>query len=105
MIARNGAKARGGTPMSTSRVRRQVSDPLHAPTNPKPAGDAMGLQGASGGRWDGIVRPYSVEDVDRLRGSVRVEHTLARIGAQRLWELLTTQDYVAALGALTGNQA
>jgi len=57
------------------------------------------------GRWDGIVRPYSAEDVARLRGTVHVEHTLARLGAERLWELVTKQDYVAALGALTGNQA
>ena len=57
------------------------------------------------GRWDGIVRPYSAEDVSRLRGTVHVEHTLARLGAERLWELVTKQDYVAALGALTGNQA
>jgi isocitrate lyase len=57
------------------------------------------------GRWDGIVRPYSDEDVARLQGTVQVEHTLARLGATRLWDLLQTQDYVAALGALTGNQA
>jgi len=57
------------------------------------------------GRWEGIVRPYSEEDVERLRGTVRVEHTLARMGATRLWDLVTKQDYVAALGALTGNQA
>jgi isocitrate lyase len=57
------------------------------------------------GRWDGIVRPYSEADVERLRGSIRVEHTIARMGAARLWELVTKQDYVAALGALTGNQA
>ncbi len=57
------------------------------------------------GRWDGIVRPYSEEGVERLRGTVRVEHTLARMGAARLWDLITKQDYVAALGALTGNQA
>jgi isocitrate lyase len=56
-------------------------------------------------RWAGITRPYSDLDVKRLRGSVRVEHTLARLGAQRLWELLTTQEYIQALGALTGNQA
>lgn len=56
-------------------------------------------------RWDGIVRPYSTQDVLRLRGSVRVEHTLARLGAERLWKLLHTRDYVHALGALTGNQA
>jgi isocitrate lyase len=54
---------------------------------------------------DGIVRPYTAADVERLRGSVRVEHTLARLGATRLWELLNTRDYVHALGALTGNQA
>jgi isocitrate lyase len=57
------------------------------------------------GRWEGIVRPYSDEDVARLRGTVHVEHTLARMGATRLWDLITKQDYVAALGALTGNQA
>ena len=56
-------------------------------------------------RWRGIVRPYRAEDVQRLRGSVRIEHTLARMGAKRLWHLLHTEPYVAALGALTGNQA
>src|SRR5690349_14389948 len=56
-------------------------------------------------RWEGIQRPYTAEDVDRLRGSVRIEHTLARMGAERLWELLHAEPYVAALGALTGNQA
>lgn len=56
-------------------------------------------------RWRGIVRPYDAEDVCRLRGSVRVEHTLAKLGAARLWELLHSRPYVAALGALTGNQA
>ena len=56
-------------------------------------------------RWNGIVRPYGAEDVERLRGSVQIEHTLARMGAERLWHLLHTEPYVAALGALTGNQA
>jgi isocitrate/methylisocitrate lyase len=56
-------------------------------------------------RWEGIERPYTVEDVERLRGSVQVEHTLARLGAERLWELLQSEPYVAALGALTGGQA
>jgi isocitrate lyase len=56
-------------------------------------------------RWDGIERPYTSEDVERLRGSVQVEHTLARLGAERLWELLQHEDYVPALGALTGGQA
>ena len=56
-------------------------------------------------RWEGIERPYAEEDVERLRGSVHVEHTLARLGAERLWELLEEEPYVAALGALTGGQA
>ncbi len=56
-------------------------------------------------RFEGIVRPYPQADVDRLRGSIRIAHTLAEMGARRLWELLHTEDYVNALGALTGNQA
>src|SRR5919201_990905 len=56
-------------------------------------------------RWKDIERPYSGEDVRRLRGTVQVEHTLARLGAERLWELLRTEEYVPALGALTGGQA
>jgi len=56
-------------------------------------------------RWQGVTRPYTPKDVLRLRGSIQVEYTLARLGAQRLWDLLHTDAYVAALGALTGNQA
>jgi isocitrate lyase len=56
-------------------------------------------------RFDGIVRNYTVQDVQRLRGSVRIQHTLAEMGARRLWDLLHGEDYVPALGALTGNQA
>lgn len=56
-------------------------------------------------RWQGIARPYSPADVLRLRGSMQIEYTLARMGARRLWELLHTQPFVHALGALTGNQA
>jgi isocitrate lyase len=56
-------------------------------------------------RWAGIERAYGAADVVRLRGSVRVEHTLARMGAERLWSLLETGDYVQGLGALTGGQA
>jgi isocitrate lyase len=56
-------------------------------------------------RWQGIERAYTAEDVVRLAGSVQLEHTLARMGAERLWNLLQTEDYIAALGALTGNQA
>jgi isocitrate lyase len=56
-------------------------------------------------RWAGIERPYTEADVLRLRGSIHVEHTLARLGAERLWHLLHAEPYVAALGAITGNQA
>ncbi|MEC5267747.1 isocitrate lyase [Heyndrickxia coagulans] len=56
-------------------------------------------------RWQGIVRPYSPEDVLKLRGSVQIEYTLARRGAEKFWNLLHTEDYIHALGALTGNQA
>ncbi len=56
-------------------------------------------------RWAGIVRPYSQRDVEKLRGSIHVEHTLARLGAERLWNLLQTEPFTAALGAMTGNQA
>ena len=63
------------------------------------------LEWQSDPRWEGITRPYSAEDVVRLRGSIQIEHTLAKLGAERLWTLLQTEDYVAALGAVTGNQA
>jgi len=56
-------------------------------------------------RWEGIERTYSAHDVVRLRGRIREEHTLARVGAQKLWELLAERDYVHALGALSGGQA
>src|SRR5881392_3505811 len=57
------------------------------------------------GRWRGIERPYSHKDVERLRGTVHIEHTLARLGAERLWELLHSEPYVPTLGAMTGGQA
>ncbi len=56
-------------------------------------------------RWEGITRPYGPEEVVRLRGSVRIEHTLAQLGAEKLWQLLTEEPFVRALGALTGGQA
>jgi isocitrate lyase len=56
-------------------------------------------------RWRGIERPYTADDVVRLRGRIHVEHTLARAGAERLWSLMTTASPVRALGAVTGNQA
>ena len=59
----------------------------------------------SSSRWSGIEREYTADDVMRLRGSIDIKYTLAEMGAQRLWDLLRTEDFVAALGALTGNQA
>jgi len=67
---------------------------------------AMGGIGTNGqDRWVGIERPYTQEDVERLRGRFRIEHTLARLGAEQFWRLLHSEPYVAALGALTGAQA
>ena len=63
------------------------------------------LVSAPEGRFDDIQRDYSVEDVKKLQGSVQIEHTLARRGAEKLWRLLQTEDYVPTLGAMTGNQA
>ena len=60
---------------------------------------------APAGRYDGIERPYSQEDVKRLRGSVDIKYTLAEMGANRLWQLIGEEDFVNALGALSGNQA
>jgi isocitrate lyase len=56
-------------------------------------------------RWKGITRPYSAEDVVKLKGSVDIEYTLARLGSERLWDLMNNSPYIRALGALTGNQA
>ena len=56
-------------------------------------------------RWDGVTRTYNSADVERLRGTVHVEYSLARAGAEKFWRLLHRGDYVPALGALTGNQA
>jgi isocitrate/methylisocitrate lyase len=69
-----------------------ISDPI-----PTHAEDAS--------RWEGVERPYDADAVEKLRGSLPVEHTLARHGAEKLWSLLHERDYVAALGASTGNQA
>jgi isocitrate lyase len=63
------------------------------------------VQANGNGRWAGIERPYETAEVERLRGRFRIEHTVARLGAERLWRLLHDEDYVAALGALTGAQA
>lgn len=80
--------------------------PTSAHTNGREPGPAEQLlQSWDSDRWKTVFRPYSAEEVVRLRGSVHVEHTLARRGAERLFEMLTTSGYVPALGALTGQQA
>jgi isocitrate lyase len=66
---------------------------------------AIGADWKTAERWQGIIRPYRADDVERLRGSVRLEHTLATIGAHRLWRLLRSEPFVASLGAMTGTQA
>jgi isocitrate lyase len=76
---------------------------INGSTNGK--GASAIAEGWTGPRWEGIARPYTAEDVARLRGSVVIEHTLARLGADRLWNLMHEKPYVRALGALTGNQA
>jgi isocitrate lyase len=62
------------------------------------------VRDAAPGRYDGITRSYSVADVQKLRGSIRIEHTLAQRGSRKLWQMLKTQPFLNALGALTGNQ-
>ncbi len=71
----------------------------------KLAQDCISHDWANNPRWKGVERPYTAADVLRLRGSIHIEHTLARLGAERLWELLHTEPYVHALGAMSGNQA
>ncbi|MEC7264426.1 MAG: isocitrate lyase [Bacteroidota bacterium] len=56
-------------------------------------------------RWKGVERPYTAEEVIKLRGSYEIDHSIARMGAEKLWDKLNNQDFVAGLGALTGNQA
>ncbi|HEX8777890.1 MAG TPA: isocitrate lyase [Rhodanobacter sp.] len=70
-----------------------------------PTAEQLTLDWNNNPRWAGIRRHYSAEDVVRLRGTVRIEHSLARLGAEKLWKSLHDEPFVAALGALTGNQA
>ncbi len=70
-----------------------------------PTAEQLKLDWTNNPRWAGVTRTYSAEDVVRLRGTVPVEHSLAKLGAEKLWRSLQGPDFVAALGALTGNQA
>ncbi|MFC0676252.1 isocitrate lyase [Lysobacter korlensis] len=74
-------------------------------TTSLPTAEQLEQQWATDARWSGITRPYSAADVVRLRGTVPIEHSLAKLGAQKLWNSLHTEDFVNALGAMTGNQA
>jgi len=77
-----------------ARRLKAVRDPIH-----------LEREWETSSRWNGIVRDYTADDVLRLRGSIDVEHTFAQLGAERLWDLLESEPFVGALGALTGNQA
>ena len=73
--------------------------------NKLPTAEQLKLDWDNNPRWAGVTRTYSAEDVVRLRGTVQVEHSIARLGAEKLWKSLHQEDFVNALGALTGNQA
>ena len=73
--------------------------------NKLPTAEQLKLDWDNNPRWFGVTRPYTAEDVVRLRGTVHVEHSIARLGAEKLWKSLHQEDFVNALGALTGNQA
>src|SRR5215469_10345751 len=124
VIGRGAASAAGGrTPGGTvSQHRREGTQEVNGTGNGhggaryggaghrgpgSAAGQAARLseEWASSPRWRSVQRTYSAGDVIRLRGSVQEEHTLARLGAERLWRLLHERDYVHSLGAVTGNQA
>ena len=70
-----------------------------------PTAEQLRLDWTNNPRWAGVARNYTAEDVVRLRGTVHIEHSIAKLGAEKLWKSLHTQDFVNALGALTGNQA
>jgi isocitrate lyase len=97
--------------VSDHRLEANGSSNGHGRTWPGGSGSAaaqaarLGEEWASSPRWRSVRRTYSADDVIRLRGSVQEEHTLARLGAERLWRLLHERDYVHSLGAVTGNQA
>lgn len=71
----------------------------------KEAAESLRKDWAENPRWKGITRPYDAEEVVRLRGSVRIEYSLARLGAEKFWRMVNTENVVGALGAVTGNQA
>jgi len=92
--------------MKTSNAAINGNGPSHGPSAADAAAAAaLRRDWQQNPRWRGITRPYRAEDVVRLRGTIRVDHTIARVTAAKLWDSLHSQPYVNALGALTGNQA
>ena len=99
--------------MSANGNSKNTSTPrTESPLNPqertaqyKLAAQAIAQEWSTNPRWRGVERPYTADDVLRLRGSIHIEHTLARMGAERLWDLLHTEPYINSLGAMSGNQA
>ena len=90
---------------SKKTVNPQTEYPLNAQERTAQyqlAAQAIAQHWATNSRWNGVERPYTAEDVLRLRGSIHIEHTLARMGAERLWDLLQTEPYINALGAMSG---
>src|SRR6202142_1134429 len=85
--------------------RRQRKGKQNMGSNGNGKSSNQGMDWKSSPRWAGITRPFTTQDVERLRGSLHIEHTLARQGAERLWNLLHSDSYIPALGAITGNQA
>ncbi len=94
-----------GRPPSLTRSLMTAHSGTHAMKNQLPTVEQIELDWANNPRWSGIRRHYTAADVVRLRGTVHVEHSLARIGAEKLWSYLHKEPFVSALGALTGNQA
>src|SRR5438270_4261340 len=99
--------------MSANGNSKNTSMPqTESPLNPqertaqyKLAAQAIAQEWSTNPRWRGVERPYTAHDVLRLRGSIHIEHTLARMGAERLWDLLQSEPYINSLGAMSGNQA
>jgi isocitrate lyase len=90
---------------ANSRAPEQLASDKERTAQDALASDCLDQDWARHPRWKGVTRPYTAEDVLRLRGSIHIEHTLARMGAERLWSLLHSEPYVNALGAMSGNQA
>ena len=79
--------------------------PSNPPTSTRRKQHTMAAPSSDSARWEGVTRVYTKQDVEKLRGSIKIEYTLGKLGAERLWKLLHSEPFIPALGALTGNQA